>query len=566
MARGTMTPMLVCAFTSIGFLACGVSGCSEPSHGAALDASTGTLEWALTAYGGSGIEYRLRAAQIDLVGPESQSVDVGTAAEMIRIELQPGNYDATLMEGWRMQRRGVDGTFEPVKAKLTSPQPLAIAVEEDEVTELALEFDVGNDVISFGKGALEISLIVNEIDAGAEPTEWTRQFGSSGWDVVHELSADANRGIYVAGTVGLDLPGQTSAGEEDALVAKYDRSGELEWALQFGTAVDDYGQTSAVDAGGSVFVAGGTWGAFPGQTSSGGVDVFLAKHDEDGAPQWVTQFGSTGFDYASGCSADADGNVYTAGTTYGALSGQSASGDADAFLTKHDGDGTLLWTRQFGSTSLDLNMGVAVDVNGNVYVCGRTTGALLGQASFGGEDAFLAKYSSSGTLQWTRQFGTSSSDMATGLGVDGHGNVYVGGETWGTFAGQSNSGASDGFVAKFNTSGTQQWARQFGTGDSEGVFASTVDGSGNAWVSGRTNGSFDGQQRAADTDGFVAMYDSVGAFQLARQFGTTGEEGAYGLSVDEDGAVYVGGDTTGTFPGQTNFGGGADAYVMKLLP
>jgi hypothetical protein len=68
----------------------------------------------------------------------------------------------------------------------------------------------------------------------------------------------------------------------------------------------------------------------------------------------------------------------------------------------------------------------------------------------------VAKYDRSGTQQWVRQLGTSRVDGAIGVSVDGAGDVYVVGGTNGTFAGQSNAGSWDAFVVKYNSSGNPQ--------------------------------------------------------------------------------------------------------------
>jgi len=85
----------------------------------------------------------------------------------------------------------------------------------------------------------------------------------------------------------------------------------------------------------------------------------------------------------------------------------------------------ILWTRQFGTSSSDLANGVAIDGAGNVYVVGQTEGALPGQTGLGGRDAFVRRYDSLGNQLWTRQFGTRGDDAALGAGVDSDGNLYV---------------------------------------------------------------------------------------------------------------------------------------------
>jgi len=104
----------------------------------------------------------------------------------------------------------------------------------------------------------------------------------------------------------------------------------------------------------------------------------------------------------------------------------------------------------------DYGNGVTTDSSGNIYVTGKTGGGLDGNTSSGGYDIFLVKYNSSGTKQWTKQLGTSSSDSGNGVTTDSSGNIYVTGYTNGGLDGNTNSGSYDIFIVKYNSSGIKQ--------------------------------------------------------------------------------------------------------------
>ena len=96
---------------------------------------------------------------------------------------------------------------------------------------------------------------------------------------------------------------------------------------------------------------------------------------------WISQFGTPESDIAGGVAADSSG-VYVAGSTIGVFPGQSAVGGIDVYLRKYGFDGSVLWTRQFGTPSDDDTVGpsgaVATDATG-VYVGGTTDGTLPGR-------------------------------------------------------------------------------------------------------------------------------------------------------------------------------------------
>ncbi len=255
---------------------------------------------------------------------------------------------------------------------------------------------------------------------------------------------------------------------------------------------------------GNVYIAGYTDGSLGGP-NAGGQDAFVAKYDASGTLGWTRQLGTSDYDAPRGISADGMGNVYISGHTRGSLGGPNA-GDWDGFVSKYDASGTLEWTRQLGTGEYDASWGVSADGMGNVYISGHTDGSLEGPNA-GGRDAFVAKYDGSGTLEWTRQLGTSESDTTYGVSADGMGNVYISGHTRGSLGGP-NTGDLDGFVAKYDASGTLEWTRQLGTSESESCWGVSADGLGNAYMSGNTRGSLGGPNTGGQ-DAFVAKFNTA---------------------------------------------------------
>jgi beta-propeller repeat-containing protein len=120
-------------------------------------------------------------------------------------------------------------------------------------------------------------------------------------------------------------------------------------------------------------------------------------------------------------------------------------------VIKFDGDGHRLWTRQLGTSGSDIANGVATDRDGNVYVVGYTEGA-LGAPTKGRLDAWVIKFDGHGHRLWSRQPGTSATDVAQGVATDTEGNVYVAGYTEGSLGGP-NQGSLDAWVIKFDGDG-----------------------------------------------------------------------------------------------------------------
>ena len=228
------------------------------------------------------------------------------------------------------------------------------------------------------------------------------------------------------------------------------------WTKQLGTSEDDKGYGVTTDSSGNIYVTGTTGGGLDGNTNSGSNDIFLVKYNSSGTIQWTKQLGTSGYDYGQDVTTDSSDNIYVTGSTGGDLDGNTSSGGNDIFLVKYNSSGTKQWTKQLGTSSSDGGMGVTTDSSGNIYVTGTTGGDLDGNSHSGQEDIFLVKYNSSGTKQWTKQLGTSSNDIGRGVTTDSSGNIYVTGETRGNLDGNTNSGGKDIFLVKYNSDGVKQ--------------------------------------------------------------------------------------------------------------
>ncbi len=410
--------------------------------------------------------------------------------------------------------------------------------------------------------ALACVVLASSVSAYGQSVVWSRQLG--GGFVPHAGVVDAN-GIDLVGS-GL-VPGQIQLGYNDALVRRYDSSGNELWTREFGTVTNDYAWGVASDASG-IYVVGSTYGALPGQTNAGHaltqpgfygtLDAYIRKYDANGTELWTRQFGSLANEYTWGVVVDATG-VYVVGQTEGVLPGQTdtgvGNGASDAFIRKYDLNGNELWTRQFGTPFNDNAVAAVVDSTA-LYVVGSTQGELPGQTKtpFTNYEAFIRKYDANGTELWTRQFAASEHAIGFGVAVDNSG-VYVSGAVRGVLPGQTSAGSTDAFVRKYDISGNEVWTRQFGSSLEDDGIALAADGTA-VYVTGDTDGVLSGQTSAGAFDAFIRKYDVSGSRLWTRQFGSSGDDFAFDVKTDSSG-IYV----LGTSGGQTTNPGG---FIVKF--
>lgn len=269
--------------------------------------------------------------------------------------------------------------------------------------------------------------------------------------------------------------------------------------------------------------------------------------------------GATGVDASFGVSADCLGSVHISGNSEGSLGGPNVGG-RDAFVSKYNAAGANIWTRQFGTSADDLSFGVSADHLGNVFLAGYSDGD-LGGTNAGEADAFVTKYDSAGNLVWNRQLGTSGYDVSDGVSAEGLGNVYITGYTAGSLFGP-NAGEDDALLAKYDGSGNLLWTRQLGTAvldDGKGV---STDGQSNVYISGYSAGAVDPSPEGNYSYAFVSKYDSSGQPMWTEQLAGNGLDASWAVSADEMGHVHISGYNHGNSSG--TYQGDSDAFVAKI--
>ena len=276
---------------------------------------------------------------------------------------------------------------------------------------------------------------------------WTRQQGPA---YGRGVATDSDGNVFITGETSGSLDGQPYAGGEDVFVTKYSASGNRLWTRLVGTTTVEYSEGGvATDAAGNVYIGAMTQGyiAVPDTGDWGAWNAFVCKFNASGDLLWTRQASSAHNDMVYGAAVDEAGSVFLTGWTDGDLGGQSNAGGSDAFLVKYDTMGDYLWTRLLGTSRDEHGRGAATDAVGNVFIAGVTTGSLSG-STFGGDDAFVSKFDNLGNILWTQQLGTPSTDQSWAVATDMDGNVLTSGYTYGGLDGM-NAGNTDAFVAKY---------------------------------------------------------------------------------------------------------------------
>ncbi|MDD3687639.1 MAG: SprB repeat-containing protein, partial [Bacteroidales bacterium] len=244
------------------------------------------------------------------------------------------------------------------------------------------------------------------------------------------------------------------------------------------------------------------------------------------------------------------------------------------------------WALHIESTGDNTEVVDVVRDGNYLYTYGIFRGTLtlggIDYASVGNNDLYLVKTNLDGEVQWVRIAGSSGNELASHVRVDESHNVYISGGFQNNcdFDGQNiiSSDGFDGFIAKYDSGGTIQWARNiaWGTGNDK-ITGMAVDNDGTVFVTGlfindvvigdvSTNDTYN-----AGTDPrrmFVASFNTDASYNWSVEFANTGSQTIFrALTLAEDNSIYVGGANNGTITiggnGYTTRGSG-DIILVKL--
>ena len=218
------------------------------------------------------------------------------------------------------------------------------------------------------------------------------------------------------------------------------------------------------------------------------------------------------------------------------------------------------WTRFIGGTSYDEGMGIALGTDGGIYVGGLTDSAALdGQSNNGVDDGFVCRYDETGTKTWTQLLGGASLDHINDMAAGANGAIYAVGSTTSSLGGNTYQGGGDSFLVRYNTDGTTAWIRQFGVAGGDRAYGVCVNADGSVYVAGS-------QDAAGHRDVSVSRYSADGTQAWAvLMVSGGGIAEARDLFSSADGSrVYVVGSTSGDLNGETYTDGESEGFVSCL--
>ena len=357
-------------------------------------------------------------------------------------------------------------------------------------------------------------MLTIKYSAAGIPT-WTNRYSAGLRSIGIKAAVDTNGNVVVAGYVTRSSGASTT---NEFATIKYSSDGIPQWTNSY--FAGDGGQPTAiaVDQVGNVFVAG---------VSNYNLLTIRYATNGDWRKTWAksisSRYGGSAF-----CAVDTNGDVVVTGAGY-------VSTSLNYITTKYSGaSGAVMWTRYYAGDYLSAVSGgpaaIAVDASGNVYIAGSSKYS-------GYYNYTLLKYAKDGTQSWVRYYSQSLSSNArpSALGLDSSGNVFVTG---------SESGHCS--TIAYSPAGLPAWTNYSYAGVYASPSALAVDGSGSVWVTGYA-------QSSAGPSFLTLKYSGMGSLLWTNYYSDpVNTNVAVAMSVDGSGNAFVTGYSQGT-NGRYNF-------------
>lgn len=340
---------------------------------------------------------------------------------------------------------------------------------------------------------------------------------------------------------------KTSTGYFDIYLSKFDRSGVWQWTKAYGSTGFDEGYNLDSDSSGNIYISGAfneTIDFDPGSgtynvPTKGSQDVYITKFDSDGNWQWAKAWGGTGGEYACSLVVESDNSILVSGSFEftvdfdpgPGVTERTDTGMESVFISNFDSSGNFISVVAFGGDSSVMMSGMTDDAGFGVYVSGSFTGTvdfdpgpdIYNITAVGIQSAYICKYTNTLGYEWALSYGGTDWSSSTTLLQSSTGGIMIGGCYAGTidfdpgtnqFLVTSNGG-SDCYLLQLDSDGNYDWSLSWGGTGSDSSKSINRNNSGKLFVAGeyRETVDFDPgdgiDERTAEgvTDAFLSWFE-----------------------------------------------------------
>lgn len=383
--------------------------------------------------------------------------------------------------------------------------------------------------------------------------EWQKSYGGSRMEQSPDIHQTNDGGYIIAGSSLSIDEGFGNHGLFDQWVIKVNAAGTTEWHRSYGGTADDKAYSVRQTNDGGYIVAGSTRSVNGNVTGNHGQeDFWVVKLNPAGNIEWEKALGGSGSDIAKCVRQTADGGYIVAGrsdSADGNITGNN--GYADGWIVKLDQTGNIVWQKSFGGPGFEEFTAVETTADGGYVMAGSITVA--------GSDLnyWIVKTDSSGNMQWSKNYGGSSSDTANSLKPTPDGGYIIAGSSNSTNGDiTANNGYFDYWIIKLNNSGNLLWQKSLGNEQYDYAFSIDNTDDGGSVVLGYTAAA----ASFTSNDYWLVKLTAGGDTDWEKRFGGPYDDYASAVQQTADGGYVMAGMSNSFIPLQSNY----DYLIIKL--
>ena len=321
-------------------------------------------------------------------------------------------------------------------------------------------------------GEIDDDILLYKTDRGGN-IEWQQSFGGSQKDEANHITKTSDGGYIISGTTK-----SYGLGGSDIWLIKTDFNGSIDWNAYLGTVYDDYaGQVIETSDGGFLIIGD------KHNIETGHNDIWLIKTNSQGDSLWTKTYGDENSDYGADILAHENGGFIILGSTE-----SFGIGGKDIWLIKIDADGNEEWNKTYGDGSDDIGQSIIMTYDNGFLIRYMIESYGQGNTSVG-----LLRLSANGDQLWTRTIGGSN-------GISGSSLKRIGDDEYIMICSLFDNGENtyDIYVIKINDSGDILWDATFGSKENDlgmGIIGTLDNGFA---IIGSTNNFGNGNKNSSD--------------------------------------------------------------------
>ncbi len=260
---------------------------------------------------------------------------------------------------------------------------------------------------SSGQGEIDIQVTKT---SGLGDVIWSYTYGTAANDVGVKIKPSNDGGALVAGYSS----GFISTGDE-AFVMKINSSGTVLWTNGFGLDSNSQAMDVVQATGGAIYLTGYM------EMDSFGYNTFVSRMDASGNVSWVKSYGGVGKEIGMGIAEDRQGRIVVTGSIQDDSITIGGSGDIDMSFLLINAGGTVIKSRNFGTSSVDYGTAVLTTTAYKYLIVGNTLGG--GPTS---QDAFLVQLDTNFNVDYSYWYGTPGDDRVYNINYATNGTISLG--------------------------------------------------------------------------------------------------------------------------------------------